>query len=92
MHPTCLGVSRCGRCGKDLAPYNAPSWPRECYGLRGTPSSGDDFLKTLSTDVSEGMALVAPYLALLPEVAGQRAYLLREVFNALRSVMRNGIP
>jgi hypothetical protein len=42
--------------------------------------------------MSEGMALVAPYLALLPEVAGQRAYLLREVFNALRSVMRNGIP
>jgi|1186.fasta_scaffold73173_3 hypothetical protein len=38
------------------------------HGLRGRPSSEDNFLKTLSTDVSEGMALVAPYLALLPEV------------------------
>jgi transposase len=37
-------------------------------------------------------ALVAPYLALLPETAGQREHSLREVFNGLRYVVRNGIP
>ena len=33
---------------------------------------------------------MAPYLALLPEDAGQREYSLREVFNGLRYVIRSG--
>ena len=33
-------------------------------------------------------ALVAPYLALLPEGAGQRGHPLREAFNGLRYVVR----
>jgi transposase len=37
-------------------------------------------------------ALVAPYLALLPEEAGQRRHELREVFNALRYLVRTGAP
>jgi transposase len=45
------------------------------------------------TDISdEEWALVVPYLALLSKAASQRAYLLREVFNTPRYVMRNGIP
>ncbi len=40
-------------------------------------------------DVSEEeWALVAPYLTLLPETAGQREHSLREVFNGLRYVVR----
>jgi transposase len=35
---------------------------------------------------------VAPYLALLPEDAGQRRYELREVFNAVRWIVRAGAP
>ena len=47
--------------------------------------------KPYPSDVSdEEWALVAPYLALLPEDAGQRAYSLREVFNGLRYVIRSG--
>ncbi len=43
------------------------------------------------TDVSdEEWALVAPYLTLLPEDALQRRYALREVFNALRWMVRAG--
>ena len=45
------------------------------------------------TDVTdEEWAFVAPYLALLPEDAGQRRYALREVFNALRWIVRAGAP
>jgi transposase len=45
------------------------------------------------SDVSdEEWALVAPYLALLPEEAGQRRYESREVFNALRWMVRAGAP
>jgi transposase len=40
----------------------------------------------------EEWALVAPYLALLPEEAGQREHSLREVFNGLRYVIRTGAP
>ncbi len=41
------------------------------------------------TDVSDDeWALVAPYLLLLPEDALQRRYSLREVFNALRWLVR----
>lgn len=36
-------------------------------------------------------ALVAPYLTLLPDSAGQRAHPLREVFNALRYLVRYGV-
>ena len=49
--------------------------------------------KAYPSDVSdEEWALVAPYLALLPEAAGQREHPLREVFDGLRYVVRNGIP
>ena len=45
------------------------------------------------TDVTdEEWAFVAPYLALLPEEAGQRRYELREVFNAVRWIVRAGAP
>ena len=41
--------------------------------------------KAYPSDVSdEEWALVAPYLALLPEESRQRRYPLREVFNAMR--------
>lgn len=49
--------------------------------------------KPYSSDVSdEEWALVAPYLTLLPEEAGQRTYSLREVFNGLRYVIKTGAP
>jgi transposase len=49
--------------------------------------------KPYPTDVTdEEWAFVAPYLALLPEEAGQRRYELREVFNALRWIVRAGAP
>ena len=49
--------------------------------------------KAYPSDVSdEEWALVAPYLALLPEDAGQREHSLREVFNGLRYVIRSGCP
>jgi transposase len=45
------------------------------------------------SDVSdEEWALVAPYLCLLPEDAGQRSYPLREVFNGLRYIIKTGAP
>nr|WP_015061157.1 IS5 family transposase [Pseudomonas sp. K-62]BAM13993.1 transposase [Pseudomonas sp. K-62] len=47
--------------------------------------------KPYPSDVSdEEWALVAPYLTLLREDAGQRAHALREVFNGLRYVVRSG--
>jgi transposase len=49
--------------------------------------------KPYPTDVTdEEWAFVAPYLALLPEAAGRRRYELREVFNALRWMVRAGAP
>jgi transposase len=49
--------------------------------------------KPCPSDVSDDeWALVVPYLTLLREDAGQRDYLLREVFNGLRYVVKNGIP
>lgn len=49
--------------------------------------------RSYPSDVSdEEWALVVPYLTLLPEDAGQRAHPLREVFNGLRYVVKNGIP
>jgi len=48
--------------------------------------------KPYSTDVSDDeWAFVAPYLALLPEEAGQRRHDLREVFNGLRYVVKGGV-
>lgn len=45
------------------------------------------------SDVSdEEWAYVAPYLALLPLDAAQRRHELREVFNALRYLVRSGAP
>jgi transposase len=45
------------------------------------------------SDVSdEEWAYVAPYLALLPPEAGQRRHALREVFNAVRYLVRTGAP
>lgn len=49
--------------------------------------------KSYPSDVSdEEWALVAPYLALLPEGSGQREHSLREVFNGLRYVVKTGAP
>jgi transposase len=49
--------------------------------------------KPYPSDVSdEEWALVAPYLTLLREDAGQREHALREVFNGLRYVVRSGCP
>ena len=48
--------------------------------------------KPYPSDVSdEEWALVAPYLTLLPETAGQREHSLREVFNGLRYLVRYGV-
>ena len=48
--------------------------------------------KAYPSDVSDDeWALVAPYLTLLPESAGQREHPLREVFNALRYLVRYGV-
>jgi transposase len=45
------------------------------------------------SDVSdEEWAFVAPYLSLLPQTAAQRRHELREVFNALRWMVRSGAP
>src|SRR5437899_3858582 len=45
------------------------------------------------SDVSdEEWAFVAPYLSLLPQTAAQRRHALREVFNALRWMVRAGAP
>ncbi|MDB5076235.1 MAG: transposase family protein, partial [Chloroflexi bacterium] len=48
--------------------------------------------KPYPTDVSdEEWAFVAPYLTLMTPDAPQRAHDLREVFNALRYVVRAGL-
>ena len=45
------------------------------------------------SDVSNAeWAFVVPYLCLLPEDAGQRVYNLRDVFDALRWIVRTGSP
>ena len=49
--------------------------------------------KAYPSDVSdEEWALVAPYLTLLREDAGQREHSLRAVFNGLRYVVKTGAP
>src|SRR6195952_6186623 len=49
--------------------------------------------KAYPSDVSDDeWALVAPYLTLLREDAGQREHSLREVFNGLRYVVKTGAP
>jgi transposase len=49
---------------------------------RPYPSDGSD----------EEWTFVAPYLSLLPQTAAQRRHDLREVFNALRWMVRSGAP
>jgi transposase len=52
-----------------------------------------DTRKPYPTDVSdEEWSFVTPYLVLLPLDAGQRRHDLREVFNALRWIVRTGAP
>src|SRR3954467_10153762 len=49
--------------------------------------------KPYPTDISdEGRAFVAPYLSLMREDAPQRRYDPREVFNAVRWIVRAGAP
>ena len=49
--------------------------------------------KPYPTDVGDDeWAFVAPYLTLLPADAGQRRYDLREVYNAVRWIVRAGAP
>ena len=49
--------------------------------------------KPSASDVSDAeWALIAPYLTLLREEAGQREHSLREVFNGLRYVVKTGAP
>jgi transposase len=49
--------------------------------------------KPYPSDVSdEEWALIAPYLTLLTEEAGQRGHPLREVFNGLRYILKTGAP
>src|ERR687885_1535411 len=49
--------------------------------------------KPYPSDVSdEEWALIAPYLTLLPEEAGQREHSLREVFNGLGYIVKTGAP
>ena len=49
--------------------------------------------KGYPSDVSEEeWAFVAPYLTLMTEEAPQRQHDLREVFNALRWMVRSGSP
>lgn len=49
--------------------------------------------KNYPSDISdEEWAFVAPYLTLMKEVAPQREYPLRELFNALRWIIRAGAP
>src|SRR4051812_17757509 len=52
-----------------------------------------DARKRYPSDVSdEEWALVAPYLTLLCEEAGQRQHSLREVFDGLRYIVKTGAP
>src|SRR5260370_41393369 len=49
--------------------------------------------KTYPSDVADDeWAFIAPYLTLMTPDALQRRYTLREVFNALRYLVRSGIP
>ena len=49
--------------------------------------------KPYPSDVSdEEWALVAPYLVLVREDAGQRCHSLRELFNGLRYIVKTGAP
>src|SRR3982750_1736356 len=49
--------------------------------------------KPYPSDVSDAEGqFVVPYLCLLPEDAGQRVYNLRDVFDAMRWLVRSGSP
>ena len=61
--------------------------------LAGGHVAGMNSRRLHPSDVSdEERAFVAPCLALLPREAGQRRHDLREVFNALRPVVKRGTP
>jgi transposase len=63
------------------------------FGLVTIRLRGMTARKRYPSDVSdEEWALVAPYLTLLPEQAGQRKHSLCEVFNGLRYVVKTGTP
>ena len=62
-------------------------------GINPKFRSMTDARKPYPSDVSdEEWALVAPYLTLLSEAAGQRQHGLREVFNGLRYIIKTGAP
>ena len=45
------------------------------------------------SDVSdEEWEFVAPYVSLLPQTVAQRRHALRDVFNAVRCIVRTGVP
>jgi hypothetical protein len=49
--------------------------------------------KAYPSDISDDeWAVIVAYLTLLPEASGQGEHSLREIFNGLRYVVRNGIP
>ncbi len=62
--------------------------------MRSSPFWQDDLCsQTCPFGVSnEEWVLVAPYLTLLPEDAGQREHSLCEVFNGLRYIIKTGAP
>ena len=63
------------------------------FGLVMIRLRGMTARKPYPSDVSdEEWGLVAPYLTLLSEQAGQREHSLREVFNGLRYVVKTGAP
>ena len=64
---------------------------RAVYGC--DVACGQESRKAYPSDISdEKWAFVAPYLVLVPQDAPQRTYELREVFNALRWLVRTGAP
>jgi transposase len=63
---------------------NCCRWARSNRRMNRRPSP---------SDVSdEEWEFVAPYLSLLPQTAAQRRHDLREVFNAVRYIVRTGAP
>src|ERR1700712_3549889 len=59
------------------------------FRYAGMTDARNPYLDSVS---DAGGALVAPYLTLLPEQAGQREHSLREVFNGLCYIVKTGAP
>jgi hypothetical protein len=76
------------------------SWPcspltesRACYGRSPRPAGGRAWQEPYPTDVKDDeWKFVAPYLALIREDAPPREHDLREIYNALRWIVRSGAP